>query len=67
MDPNANLAEQDQILAADRPLTAAARRRLSELRLALSAWLARKGFEPAWTAHPTAAAHFRTWRQSFRK
>lgn len=67
MDPNANLAEQDQILAADRPLSAAARRRLSELRLALSSWLARKGFEPTWTQYPIAAAHFQTWRRSFRK
>lgn len=70
MDPNANLKEQAECLAdlarvpvvvGDR-LSADDRRflrsRLSELRAALTDWLARGGFEPDWSAYPAAARYY---------
>ena len=63
MDPNANLAEQEDLLT--RPLAGtnwtrnADRARLAELRQALSLWLSLGGFAPAWEACPHAAAWYR--------
>lgn len=54
MDPDANLAEQDQILADGRH----ERGRLAELREALREWLQRGGFEPQWHRAPRAAAFY---------
>jgi len=64
MDPNANLAEQEWILAelarvaaADvgtEPLIA----RLTDLREALVGWMAAGGFQPMWTSAPHASVYF---------
>lgn len=59
MDPNANLREQEQILTV--PVlqrTPAQVARLGELRRALTGWLRRGGFEPAWSMCPLAARYF---------
>lgn len=72
MDPNANLAEQDRILA--KPPCASAdplghgllssydRYRLYDLRVALRDWIAGRGFEPDWQAYPNAARYYQRWR-----
>lgn len=54
MDPDANLREQNEILARvrDGKLKRSDADRLDELRGALSAWLASGGFQPrAWREH----------------
>lgn len=62
MDPNANLAEQDQLLNAD---TRIDKQRRSELRRALQDWLNHGGFAPAWTKYPEATKAYKHWvRQS---
>lgn len=67
MDPDANLAEQDAILAGavrtapQSPITDAARDRLRELRHDLRRWIMRGGFEPDWTRYPLAARQYRYW------
>jgi hypothetical protein len=59
MDPNANLAEQDDIVTGRTPGASA---RLRELRRALAGWLAGGGFAPDWLAHPAAAKYYRAQR-----
>lgn len=62
MDPNANLAEQSQLLDAS---SNDDRRRRAELRRALQAWIAGGGFAPDWSKYPEAARAYRAWvRQS---
>ncbi len=66
MDPNANLAEQEEILRrrlhVGRTKPAGHyKRRLAELREALWAWLHRHGFEPRWSECPNAAKHYRAY------
>jgi hypothetical protein len=59
MDPNANIAEQDRIMAipyAQR--TRAAHARLRELRAALDEWRARGGFDPEWGTYPRVLRHY---------
>lgn len=65
MDPNANISEQENLLANRHQyhkvpyVTEAERRdarRLRELRQALAEWLARGGFEPDWNLAPRVAA-----------
>ncbi len=60
MDPNANLQEQERILAGrtrDAP-------RLRELRQALTGWLRAGGFAPNWEVCPLASAYFRILRMA---
>lgn len=64
MDPNANLAEQASLLGAT---SSHDKQRRSELRRALSLWLARGGFAPDWSKHPQAAKEFRAWQRKARK
>jgi hypothetical protein len=66
MDPNANLAEQDQLLCAIQALRSDTddRRRLRDLREALTEWIADGGFAPQWDRYPVAAAYFLRGRQS---
>lgn len=57
MDPNANLQEQDRLLAqATRDVHD--RACLRELRSALSEWLRCGGFAPDWTKAPRAARYY---------
>ena len=58
MDPNANLREQDELLAATSRID---KQRRSELRRALQGWLASGGFAPDWKAYPKATAAYRAW------
>jgi hypothetical protein len=62
MDPNANLAEQAEILDALRALrgqgTTTIRRQLAHLRADLTDWLNAGGFAPDWTRYPVAARYF---------
>lgn len=65
MDPNANLAEQERILAeiprvptSSTLLLRDKRARLKELRVALVDWLKAGGFEPAWSKCPKATRYF---------
>jgi hypothetical protein len=62
MDPNANLAEQEElitVLKPHKPGTVNARvSRLWDLRQALYDWLRDGGFEPDWTKAPNAAKHY---------
>jgi hypothetical protein len=69
MDPNANLQEQEAILARwgvpgqrmhDRD-------RLAELRIALAEWLRAGGFAPDWSKAPKAAHYFINDRDSARR
>jgi hypothetical protein len=57
MDPNANLASQEQILSTRSAGVLGAR--LFDLRAALIAWLALGGFEPDWDKAPHARQYFR--------
>jgi hypothetical protein len=66
MDPNANLQEQERILAARAPGTRTNAGRLTELRAALAQWLHRGGFQPDWTAAPLSARHWRHMRNTLR-
>jgi hypothetical protein len=66
MDPNANLREQEQLVASyagrklpDRHDAA----RLRYLRKALRAWLTDGGFEPDWAANPRAARYYKHFRE----
>jgi hypothetical protein len=65
MDPNANLQEQERIIAANAIIDARGRRdiavseRLRHLRISLTQWIAGGGFHPDWTACPLAARYFR--------
>lgn len=65
MDPNANLAEQQQLIEdlARTDLSPKAvhekRARLAELRLAVVAWIRRGGFPADWKRYPHAAEYFR--------
>lgn len=71
MDPNANLAEQDDLIRLnyfrepDADTRAARAERLEELRAALREWIARGGFAPDWTRYPVAAKHYRTWAHQY--
>lgn len=74
MDPNANLAEQEQLLSIAADITDPPYRRrtdgtlerrdrhidrrLADLREALAEWLANGGFAPDWQAQPTAAKYY---------
>lgn len=73
MDPNANLQEQERLLAELAGIDAAGNRHLSdscfaewrrlrarlrELRQALRGWLDAGGFEPNWAACNRAAAYY---------
>lgn len=70
MDPNANLREQEQLLAArhrpsgdlsqvpDARQAQADHARLWDLRQALYDWIRDGGFEPDWAACPRAAAYY---------
>lgn len=65
MDPNANLAEQEEILHYQKQSliqTSAQRRhrntRLSDLRQALYDWIRDGGFEPDWSLAPTARKYY---------
>jgi hypothetical protein len=62
MDPNANLAEQEEIITRDRVgLTAVYAKpivRLTELRKALREWLHKDGFEPDWSKAPNARKYY---------
>jgi hypothetical protein len=61
MDPNANLQEQERIIA-ERELPNPDWReyaeRLLDLRQALYDWLRDGGFEPDWSKAPNAAKHY---------
>jgi hypothetical protein len=57
MDPNANLASQEQILSTRSAGILGAR--LMELRAVMKAWLANGGFEPDWEKAPLARQYFR--------
>ncbi len=63
MDPNANLAEQEQLLSDIQGADTDEERRdfaaeLHVLRRDLREWLARGGFEPDWSKHPAAARYY---------
>lgn len=66
MDPNANLAEQADLIreinqyAGNRqhPACINAQHDLAELRQALYDWIRDGGFEPDWAQHPIASAHY---------
>jgi hypothetical protein len=61
MDPNANLQEQEAILARWRTPRGCIGRdntRLAELRIALAEWLQAGGFAPDWSKAPKAAHYF---------
>lgn len=58
MDPNANLAEQERILAAGAAHATAQRARLHELRQALNNWIGHDGFAPDWSRCPRAAKYY---------
>jgi hypothetical protein len=64
MDPNANLQEQERIIAANAIIAAngrtatAVKARLYELREALCEWLDRGGFAPDWDKSPLASRYF---------
>lgn len=60
MDPNANLAEQDQIAQLPKQHNYD-RYRLYDLRVALRDWLASGGFEPDWAKYPAGTASYRKW------
>lgn len=60
MDPDANLQEQERILAAG-ARGPANRIRLHDLREALWTWLRRRGYEPRWSECPKAARHFKSY------
>ena len=65
MDPNANLAEQDDILKWA-PNHTEEITRLQELREALHGWLVNGGFDPDFMLHPTAWMRFMAWRSEYR-
>ncbi len=65
MDPNANLAEQEELLQEmseyddhAHPAYINADADLSELRDELMTWIKRGGFLPDWTKAPNAARYF---------
>lgn len=62
VDPDANLREQERLLAEPPATTVQARQadyyRLRDLRHALGLWLALGGRPPDWAACPTAAAYY---------
>lgn len=63
MDPNANLREQEEILTALATTlkgigAKTVRRRLRELRDALTGWLQGQGFAPDWAKCPKAAKYY---------
>lgn len=58
MDPDANLQEQERILASG-ARGPANRVRLHDLREELWRWLRRRGYEPRWSECPKAAVHFK--------
>lgn len=55
MDPNANLAEQEDILGSVYPADYI---RLAILRAELDRWLKRGGFEPDWSKAPNARKYY---------
>jgi len=62
MDPDANLAEQERLIsemATSDDTTDADIVLLAKLRYALSRWLQSGGFEPDWTAGPTARRFYK--------
>lgn len=64
MDPNANLREQAELLLPTwqvSDLSTYDRRRLSELRRALQAWLSSGGFAPDSKAYPDAWKLYLVW------
>lgn len=64
MDPNANLKEQAELLNATSNYD---KRRRSELRQALQAWIANGGFAPDWSAYPEATKAYKQWVRDSRK
>lgn len=71
MDPNANLAEQSDLItecteyerddALAHPAYTEARLQLAEYREALYQWLRSGGFAPEWTRQPKAATAYKQW------
>ena len=62
MDPNANVREQESLLAMVEPGVAMGdsdRARLGELRRALAGWIRGGGFAPTWSAVPLTVAYYR--------
>jgi hypothetical protein len=66
MDPNANLQEQERILAERKRtgMTRADSGRLLELRQALVQWFHAGGFRPDWSAAPLASKYWHHWRNN---
>lgn len=60
MDPNANLQEQEQLIAVayERKLRRVELDRLADLREALGEWLEGGGFAPDWTLAPRARKYW---------
>lgn len=58
MDPNANLAEQEDLRTQVGPLDSYERARLFDLRDKLSRWLKRGGYEPDWSTAPHARKYY---------
>jgi len=70
MDPNANIEEQERILAGRRheprvPHSDIDAPRLAELRAALTDWLKGGGFEPEWAKYPNAARYYSFYARTF--
>lgn len=60
MDPNANLARQQELLPRVKT-DSYARYEMYDLRVALRDWLSDGGFLPAWEKHPEASEAFQKW------
>jgi hypothetical protein len=67
-DPNANLAEQEELMlflddgaASNGFELDAAAERLTELQDAMNDWLANGGFAPDWTKAPNASRYYAKW------
>jgi hypothetical protein len=64
MDPNANLAEQERIIVANRigdvhiHVSQETKARYLDLRTALAEWLQKGGFEPDWEQAPNARKYY---------
>ena len=67
MDPNANLAEQDDIMRAANGRISHVkgddRRRLRELQVALWEWIRGGGFKPIWDDYPYGTTRFVVFTQ----
>ncbi len=59
MDPNANLKDQEALLAIPAKQRQSYQRdRLHELRIALTGWIRGGGFEPDWATCPLASSYY---------